>query len=121
MIVRCKMVQCPYYNDQGFCAKKTVLTIDENGMCSVLWRRGQQKILQTPFTEDRYPKEEIIVLNVIKKQKAEEVEDAKDQSKKSVTEETASQNLNEQTIEKKNDEKQKIQKNDENENNGSSE
>jgi len=39
------MAQCPYYNDQGFCAKKTVLTIDENGMCNVLWRRGQQKIL----------------------------------------------------------------------------
>ena len=121
MIVRCKMAQCPYYNDQGFCAKKTVLTIDENGMCSVLWRRGQQRMLQTPFTEDRYPKEEITVLNVIKKQKAEEVENAEDQSKKSQTDNPAFKDLNEQTIEKTNDEKQKVQKNDEGESKGSSE
>lgn len=121
MIVRCKMTQCPYYHNQGFCAKKTVLMIDEMGMCSVLWRRGQQKMLQTPFTEDRYPREEITVLNLIKKQKAEEVENAEDQSKKLVTEDPASEKSNEQTIEKKNDEEQKIQENDENESKGSSE
>lgn len=121
MIVRCKMTQCPYYHNQGFCAKKTVLMIDEMGMCSVLWRRGQQKMLQPPFTEDRYPREEITVLNLIKKQKAEEVENAEDQSKKPVTEDPASKKLNEQTIEKKNDEKQELQKSDENENNIGSE
>lgn len=77
-------------------------------------------MLQTPFTEDRYPKEEITVLNVIKKQKAEEAENAEDQLKKLATEDPASNNLNEQTIEKENDEKQKVQKNDEGENKGSS-
>ena len=33
-----------------------MVKIDENGMCSTLWKRGQRKVLETPFTEDRYPK-----------------------------------------------------------------
>lgn len=78
-------------------------------------------MLQTPFTEDKYPREEITILNLIKKQKAEEVENAEDQSKKLVTEDPASEKLNEQTIEKENDEKQELQKSDENENNIGSE
>ena len=112
------MQQCPYYNNQGFCAKKTVLTIDEMGMCTVLWRRGQQRMLQPPFTDDRYPKQQITVINLIKKQKAEEIEAAEDQSKKLVTEDPASENSNEQTTEKTNNENQKVQESDKNENNG---
>lgn len=64
MIVSCKMAQCPYYDNRGFCAKKDVLNIDEMGMCSVLWRKGQQRFLESPFTIDRYPREEIMIVDV---------------------------------------------------------
>lgn len=48
MVVTCQMVQCPYYNKNGFCANELV-NIDENGMCSVLWRRGQRKMPPNQF------------------------------------------------------------------------
>lgn len=114
------MIQCPY-NTQGFCAKKAVLMIDEMGMCSVLWRRGQQKGLQPPFSEEYYPKEQITILNLVKHQEAEEVKNAGDQSKQPMIEDPASKKSNEQTIEKEINEKQKVQKNDEGENKRSSE
>lgn len=43
MTVSCKMVQCPYF-DSGFCAKGTI-GIDQNGMCNVIWKRGQRRFL----------------------------------------------------------------------------
>ncbi len=55
MIIVCKMSQCPYYSG-GWCAKPDVVTIDERGMCSVLWKKGQPKLLKTPFTDEYYPK-----------------------------------------------------------------
>lgn len=55
MTVVCKMVQCPFWDKNGFCGRG-VIKIDENGMCNVLWKRGQQRILETPYTEERYPK-----------------------------------------------------------------
>lgn len=51
MIVSCKMSQCPYSNKWGFCAKPTVVNIDQMGMCSVLWKRGQQRSLTQQFME----------------------------------------------------------------------
>lgn len=42
MTVVCKTSSCPYNDNRGFCAKE-VVGIDEMGMCSVLWRRGQQR------------------------------------------------------------------------------
>ena len=51
------------------------------GMCSVLWRRGQQKQLMMPFTEELYPKDpitiidaEIVVPDVIEEEKEEATE-----------------------------------------------
>ena len=33
------------------------------GMCSVLWRRGQQKQLIMPLTEELYPKDPITIID----------------------------------------------------------
>ena len=81
MIVSCKMTQCPYHDERGYCAKSTVVGIDQMGMCSVLWRRGQQRQLMMPFTEELYPKDpitiidaEIAVPDVIKEEKEEATE-----------------------------------------------
>lgn len=62
-MVRCKMNQCPYYDVRGICAKQ-LLSIDENGMCETLWRRGQQRRMATPFTEEQYPKKEYAIFDV---------------------------------------------------------
>jgi hypothetical protein len=34
------------------------------GMCSILWRKGQQRMLQMPFSNDNYPKEPIVIVDV---------------------------------------------------------
>ena len=62
MIVSCKMAQCPYHDERGYCAKPTVVGIDQMGMCSVLWRKGQQRLLAMPFTEELYPKDPITIV-----------------------------------------------------------
>lgn len=76
MIVSCKMAQCPYHDERGYCAKPTVVSVDQMGMCSVLWQKGQPKLLAMPFTEELYPKDpitivdaEIVVPNVIEEEK----------------------------------------------------
>lgn len=81
MIISCKMTQCPYHDERGYCAKSTVVGIDQMGMCSVLWRRGQQRQLMMPFTEELYPKDpitiidaEIAITDVIKEEKEEATE-----------------------------------------------
>lgn len=61
MTIACKMIQCPYYDTRGFCAKPTVVSIDENGMCAVIWKRGQRRQLVYPFTDDMYLKKPIII------------------------------------------------------------
>ena len=118
MIVKCKVNQCPYYNKQGFCVKKEVLMIDELGMCSVIWRKGQKRVLQTPFTDTLYPKEQLTILNVVKNDQDSRKENAEGSLKDLPNGATASQEIsnNEQKIEKKNVEKSNVQKNDENEN-----
>ena len=63
MIVSCKMVQCPYHDERGYCAKPTVVGIDQMGMCSMLWRKGQPRLLAMPFTEELYPKDPITIVN----------------------------------------------------------
>ena len=63
MIVSCKMTQCPYHDKRGYCAKSTVVGIDQMGMCNVLWRRGQQRQLIMPFTEELYPKDPITIID----------------------------------------------------------
>lgn len=78
MIVACKMAQCPYYDNRGYCAKPTVVSIDEMGMCSVLWRKGQQKQLMMPFTEEYYPREPITIIDaeiVVDDRHEEEIEE----------------------------------------------
>lgn len=60
MTVSCKMSQCPHYDINGFCAKPHLVSIDENGMCSVLWKNGQQRNLGV-ITREMYPKTNIIV------------------------------------------------------------
>lgn len=57
MVVSCRMTQCPYYDSRGFCAQPIALEIDQMGMCSVLWRKGQPRsinssmgILKDPIT-----------------------------------------------------------------------
>lgn len=94
MIISCKMTQCPYHDGRGYCAKSTVVGIDQMGMCSVLWRRGQQKQLTMPLTEELYPKDpitiidaEIEVLNTIE----EEKEEATESRSKDLTNDTAAQ------------------------------
>jgi hypothetical protein len=51
------------------------------GMCSVLWRRGQQKHLKMPFTEEMYPKDpititdaEVVIPDAIEEEKEEVTE-----------------------------------------------
>ena len=61
MIVVCKMPQCPFWDNRGFCGKG-VMKVDENGMCSVLWKRGQQRELQLPVNEENYPKKLIKIV-----------------------------------------------------------
>ncbi len=61
MLVICKMTQCPYYNQQGFCGKK-LLSIDMNGMCSTLWKKGQQRPIMGPITEQTYPRKSIEIV-----------------------------------------------------------
>lgn len=39
MTVACKNIRCPFHSE-GFCKNKSV-RIDENGMCSEIWRKGQ--------------------------------------------------------------------------------
>ena len=63
MIVSCKMAQCPYHDERGYCAKPTVVGIDQMGMCSVLWRKGQHRPLEMPFTEELYPKDPITIVD----------------------------------------------------------
>ncbi len=60
MTVACKMSGCPYYDINGFCAKPHLVAIDENGMCSVLWKNGQQRNLGT-ITREMYPKAKIVI------------------------------------------------------------
>ena len=59
MTVSCKMTQCPYH-DRGFCAKPGAVNIDQMGMCSVLWRKGQQQ--RTLFNKS-YTREKIKVID----------------------------------------------------------
>lgn len=67
-LVTCKMVQCPYHDSRGFCAQSTIVAIDENGMCSVLWRKGQQRMLRMPFSNDNYPKEPVVIIEAAEDQ-----------------------------------------------------
>lgn len=57
MTVSCKMTACPYHDQRGFCAKPFVINIDENGMCSVLWKRGQQREIYKPLQGQYYSSE----------------------------------------------------------------
>lgn len=63
MIVSCKMIWCPYHDERGYCAKPTVVGIDQMGMCSVLWRKGQHRPLAMPFTEELYPKDPVTIVD----------------------------------------------------------
>lgn len=39
-MIACKMTFCPFFCE-GACSNPT-LTIDENGVCEQIWRKGQQ-------------------------------------------------------------------------------
>ena len=86
MMVMCKTTKCPWQSGQ-FCTK-LVVGIDENGMCSVLWRRGQPRaVYDTGFT----PRQNIII---------EEEEEHRQENL--ITDVPA----HEQVVEKKNDEEE---------------
>lgn len=94
MIVSCKMAQCPYHDERGYCAKPTVIGIDQMGMCNVLWRRGQQRQLIMPFTEELYPKDLITIIDaetVVPDVIEEEKEDATKSRSEDLTNGTAEQ------------------------------
>lgn len=111
MIVKCKINGCPYNNKQGFCVKREILMIDQAGMCNFL-RLAQKRGLQTPFTDELYPKEQLIILNVVKNEHDDRKENAEVSSKNLLNGATASQEiLNEQTTKKENVEKSKVQEN----------
>jgi hypothetical protein len=55
MTVICKVLSCPFWDKRGFCGKG-VVKIDENGMCSVIWKKGQHRLLRIPFNKEDYPK-----------------------------------------------------------------
>lgn len=63
-LIICKMIQCPYNDTKGFCAKPTVISIDEAGMCDVLWKKGKSRMLRMPFSNDNYPKEPVVIVDV---------------------------------------------------------
>lgn len=94
MIVSCKMIWCPYHDERGYCAKPTVVGIDQMGMCSVLWRKGQQRQLMMPFTEELYPKDPITIIDaeiVIPDVTKEEKEKATESRSEDPTNSTAAQ------------------------------
>ena len=62
MTVACRMTQCPYYSN-NFCGKPLAVTIDQMGMCSVLWRKGQRVPLKTPFTDQYYPRQSVEIID----------------------------------------------------------
>lgn len=53
MTVTCRMKQCCYHNENGFCAKPIAVSIDQMGMCSVLWRKGQQRQVRERLERDK--------------------------------------------------------------------
>lgn len=75
MVVSCKMVQCPYHDEYNFCARPTVVSIDQNGMCNVIWRKGQSRMQTISFTNQIYKKNPIIVeeyINDVTKEESKE-------------------------------------------------
>ena len=88
MIVSCRVNQCPYHNKNGFCSKFSVVSIDENGMCSVLWKGGQPRELTQPFNDINYPKNKLKIIEGQEKE-VKEVDAARDQSKDSLNEAAA--------------------------------
>ena len=83
MLIKCKVMQCPYYDNRGFCSKPVVIEIDENGMCNAIWRKGQPRKLQYPLNDENYPKIKEIIVDVeetnIKTIEEKEEQEARDQ------------------------------------------
>ena len=79
MLVFCKMGYCPYSDQRGFCGKRTI-QIDENGMCTVLWRKGQQVDMRKWQLLSKLDDKQIITLLETEYQTIEE-EVAEDQLK----------------------------------------
>lgn len=98
MIVSCKESTCVYW-DKNFCSKATV-NIDQNGMCSQRWRKGQAIQQQTPVVKGS--KIPIIIETIDVNQ--EERKEAGTRSEDPPDEVAA----NEQRTEKKNDEKKDV-------------
>lgn len=62
MIVSCSVNQCPYHDENGFCSKPSVISIDERGMCKVVWKNGNPADLSR-FSEDKdYKKESVTII-----------------------------------------------------------
>ena len=75
MTVACKMTQCPYHDSLGYCGKPLLICVDQMGMCSVIWKRGQQRQLVRPFSDENYKKKKINIIDgEIKEEKQEEEE-----------------------------------------------
>lgn len=83
----CKMAQCPYFDSQGFCGKRDVVSINESGMCSVLWKNGQPRSLSAPPGDSIYIKNIVTVLDADFKEIKEE-NNNEQSGKKTVNEES---------------------------------
>ena len=63
------MISCPYYDSRGFCAKPVMISINESGMCDVIWKDGHLKTLVSPFTDETLYRKELINLVVLENNK----------------------------------------------------
>lgn len=62
MIVTCLAARCPYNDHNGFCGKPVMISINEMGACSVLWKGLQARSLAGPLDDkDLYTKEARII------------------------------------------------------------
>ena len=76
MTVTCKMVECPFHTQDDFC-EKSIVTIDEMGMCKLIWWNGQQRRLKIPV-EEIYTREKMNIMEgIANEQETETINDEK--------------------------------------------
>lgn len=67
--VVCKLERCPYYGEV-YC-KNRLVSIDDNGMCEQIWRRGRQRARAFMPIED-YAKEQHVIEDAVLSQQEPE-------------------------------------------------
>ena len=96
MTVVCKMANCPYHGKNGFCLQPIKVSIDQNGMCSTIWIKGQPRVITK---EDYDAATEVI--SITRTGREEEAG-----SRQEDPQDGAAAYINEQTTEKSIDEEQ---------------